>query len=263
MLRLLPAPALGRPAPAHHDRDGADARAGAADRRRADHRARRHHAGADPEADRASCSASTAPACCSSPTTSASSPRSPTAWPCCELGELVEMGPTERGAAAPAACLHPDADRLGAVTHAAAAQRPATTGARWCCSREALAKTYGDSGWFGKARTVQAAQRRRPRDPPRRDAGHRRRIGLGQVDRGALHRAADRPDRRPASCSAAPTSPRCRRGQLRAAAPQACRSSSRIPYRSLNPRRTVGESIVEGPMNFGLGAPRRWRARAS
>ena len=26
------------------------------------------------------------------------------------------------------------------------------------------------------------------------------------------------------------------------------------PYRSLNPRRTVGDSIVEGPMNFGLGA---------
>src|SRR5262249_23632240 len=26
------------------------------------------------------------------------------------------------------------------------------------------------------------------------------------------------------------------------------------PYRSLNPRRTVGASIVEGPMNFGLAA---------
>ena len=24
------------------------------------------------------------------------------------------------------------------------------------------------------------------------------------------------------------------------------------PYRSLNPRRTVGESIVEGPINYGL-----------
>ncbi|MPZ11905.1 MAG: dipeptide ABC transporter ATP-binding protein [Kiloniellaceae bacterium] len=26
------------------------------------------------------------------------------------------------------------------------------------------------------------------------------------------------------------------------------------PYRSLNPRRTVGQSIIEGPMNFGMGA---------
>ena len=36
------------------------------------------------------------------------------------------------------------------------------------------------------------------------------------------------------------------------------------PYRSLNPRRTVGASIIEGPMNFGMArARRRQRARAS
>jgi peptide/nickel transport system ATP-binding protein len=35
------------------------------------------------------------------------------------------------------------------------------------------------------------------------------------------------------------------------------------PYRSLNPRRTVGQSIVEGPMNFGLEAgPALERARS-
>ncbi|MBU0723599.1 MAG: ABC transporter ATP-binding protein [Alphaproteobacteria bacterium] len=34
------------------------------------------------------------------------------------------------------------------------------------------------------------------------------------------------------------------------------------PYRSLNPRRTVGQSIVEGPMNFGLSSKKAWeRAR--
>ena len=43
-----PAPALGRPAPARDDRDGARLPAQAADRRRADHRARRHDPGADP-----------------------------------------------------------------------------------------------------------------------------------------------------------------------------------------------------------------------
>ena len=47
----LSARTLRRPAPARHDRDGAGARPEAADRRRADHRARRHHAGADPETD--------------------------------------------------------------------------------------------------------------------------------------------------------------------------------------------------------------------
>ena len=30
------------------------------------------------------------------------------------------------------------------------------------------------------------------------------------------------------------------------------------PYRSLNPRRTVGESIVEGPMNYGLDKDSAW-----
>jgi peptide/nickel transport system ATP-binding protein len=34
------------------------------------------------------------------------------------------------------------------------------------------------------------------------------------------------------------------------------------PYRSLNPRRRVGQSIVEGPMNFGLGRREAWQ-RAS
>ena len=34
------------------------------------------------------------------------------------------------------------------------------------------------------------------------------------------------------------------------------------PYRSLNPRRSVGQSIVEGPMNFGLSKREAWaRAR--
>jgi peptide/nickel transport system ATP-binding protein len=33
------------------------------------------------------------------------------------------------------------------------------------------------------------------------------------------------------------------------------------PYRSLNPRQTVGESIIEGPMNFGVQRARAW-ARA-
>src|SRR5205085_2350913 len=34
------------------------------------------------------------------------------------------------------------------------------------------------------------------------------------------------------------------------------------PYRSLNPRRTVGQSIVECPLNFGVPAEEAWaRAR--
>jgi dipeptide transport system ATP-binding protein len=46
--RKLPAPALGRHEPARDDRDGHRLQPAPADRRRADHRARRHHPGADP-----------------------------------------------------------------------------------------------------------------------------------------------------------------------------------------------------------------------
>ena len=48
--RRLPAPALGRHAPARDDRHGARVQPEAADRRRADDRARRHDPGADPRA---------------------------------------------------------------------------------------------------------------------------------------------------------------------------------------------------------------------
>ena len=48
----ISAPALRRHAPARHDRHGAGLQSQGADRRRADHRARRHHPGADPRADR-------------------------------------------------------------------------------------------------------------------------------------------------------------------------------------------------------------------
>ena len=57
----ISAPALRRHAPARDDRDGAGVPAGAADRRRADHGARRHDPGADPGADRSSCRRSSAP----------------------------------------------------------------------------------------------------------------------------------------------------------------------------------------------------------
>jgi energy-coupling factor transporter ATP-binding protein EcfA2 len=49
--RRLSAQAVGRHAPARHDRDGAGLRSAAPDRRRADHGARRHHPGADPRSD--------------------------------------------------------------------------------------------------------------------------------------------------------------------------------------------------------------------
>ena len=59
-LELLPAPDVGRPVPARHDRHGHRLQPEAADRRRADHRARRHHPEADPRPADAACRPSTA-----------------------------------------------------------------------------------------------------------------------------------------------------------------------------------------------------------
>ena len=82
-VRRLPAPAVRRHAAARADRDGAGVPAVAGHRRRADDRARRHDSGADPRpAARDEGGASTC-RCCSSRTTSASSPKRPTASPSC------------------------------------------------------------------------------------------------------------------------------------------------------------------------------------
>jgi peptide/nickel transport system ATP-binding protein len=117
-------------------------------------------------------------------------------------------------------------------------------------SARSLAKTYLDKGWFGKARTVHAAAdvdfdiRRgqtlgivgesgsgkstvarcvvRLIDPT---AGH---IKLGGEDIALMPHRALRPLRK--------------RVQI----------VFQDPYRSLNPRRTVGQAMVEGPMNYGM-----------
>ena len=75
----LSAPDVRRHAPARHDRDGAVVQSQGADRRRADHGARRDDPGADPRRSCASCSRPMAWPSSSSPTTWAWWPRTPTA----------------------------------------------------------------------------------------------------------------------------------------------------------------------------------------
>ena len=88
----LPARALGRPAPAHRDRDRAGLRAEAAALRRADDGARRHDPGSDPAPARAPARGDRASRRCSSRTTSRSSRRPASAWPSCTPARIVETG---------------------------------------------------------------------------------------------------------------------------------------------------------------------------
>ena len=246
--RVLPAPALRRPAPAHHDRDGAGARAGAADRRRADHRARRHHAGADPAADPRAAEARTAPACCSSRTTSASWPRSRTASRCCAWASwsswaarrdvlqrpqhaytqmLIGAVPTLRVEARPATRTAPlvlQRARPGQDLRrpALVRQRAHVHAAEDVDLEIRRGQTLGIVGESGSGKSTVARCIVRLIDP---SGGS---VQLGGDDIATMSRAPLRPLRR--------------RVQI----------VFQDPYRSLNPRRTVGEAMIEGPMNYGV-----------
>ena len=234
----LSASALGRPAPAHHDRHGADPRAGAADRRRADHRARRHHPGADPASDQGAAARTR--------------DRRPVHHPRLRRGRRDRRagrghalrsggraGRGEAGALAPAARLHSHADRRGAEPRAPPAgarganrYRPAHRGAHqglsWRLAPEdaaRCARSIGSRSRSGAARPLASsanparASRRRP-----------------------LHRPADRPDRRrdlPGRAADRPSRSRAGCAPIGGAS----RSSSRIPTaRSIRAARSAPRS---------------------
>ena len=106
----------------------------AADRRRADDRARRDHPGADPRAASTGCAATSAWRSSWSPTTSASSPAAPTGSRSCtpagwsrqadaERAVLRDPAPLHRGAAS-ARCPNASRDRRAALHHPRAAAGP-------------------------------------------------------------------------------------------------------------------------------------------
>ena len=92
--------------------------------------------------------------------------------------------------------------------------------------------------------------RRQPDAAQGRDPGHRGRVRLRQVHGRALHRAPDRATAGHMMMGGEDLS------TLSGAALRPVRRRIQIvfqdPYRSLNPRRTVGESIIEGLLNFGV-----------
>ncbi|QQS11814.1 MAG: ABC transporter ATP-binding protein [Rhodospirillales bacterium] len=164
------------------------------------------------------------------------------------LGELVEMGPTRDILSDPK---HAYSRMLiSSVPSMHPAERPRKSGARIVLQTERLTKVYGGGGFFKKARSVRAAV-----DV---DISIRQGESLGIVGESGSGKSTV------ARCIARlidPTSGGVRLGDDDVALmPQRLlrRHRRRIqivfqdPYRSLNPRRTVGESIVEGPMNFGL-----------
>ncbi len=170
------------------------------------------------------------------------------------LGDLVELGPKHGVLQRP----QHDYTRMlmAAVPTLQLKERPSDPNAPVVLRVKGLAKTYHDSSWFGKRRTVHAAadvdfEIRRGQtlgivgesgsgkstvarcivrliDP----SGGSVLLGGGQADAGTDI----------AMMNAATLRPLRKRVQI----------VFQDPYRSLNPRRTVGEALIEGPMNYGL-----------
>jgi len=113
-----------------------------------------------------------------------------------------------------------------------------------------LSKVYKERAFFGKGREVVAADKVTADAAQGPHARHRRRSGSGQVDRGALHRPPDRSNLR----RRAPSRPRDLRHLASPAPAASAKDPDRVPgsLPLTEPRVTVGESIAEGPINYGI-----------
>jgi peptide/nickel transport system ATP-binding protein len=163
-------------------------------------------------------------------------------------GELVEMGPTEQ------ILSRPQHSYTKMLISSVPSIHPVHRGVRLdgvtVLRTEKLGKTYSGKAFFQKARTVKAAI-----DV---DLDIRRGETLGIVGESGsgkstvarcIARLIDPSegkvflgDTEIATMSAGKLRPHRRRVQI----------VFQDPYRSMNPRITIGESIIEGPMNFGL-----------
>ena len=167
------------------------------------------------------------------------------------LGELVEIGARDEVLKQPR---HEYTKMLiGAVPTLQPHGRAVSGDAPLVLETSKLSKTYGARGWFGPRREVRAAE----------DVTLTVRRGqtLGIVGESGSGKSTV------ARCIVRlvdPSSGEIRIGgtdiaTMGAGALRPLRRKVQIvfqdPYRSLNPRRTVGEAIIEGPLNYGIARP--------
>jgi peptide/nickel transport system ATP-binding protein len=165
-----------------------------------------------------------------------------------QTGRIVEQGPAEEILKRPT---HPYTRMLiAAVPSLQPSGRAAAARAPVVLATNGLSKTYRAGGFFQKGREVRAADNVSLEVRKGETLGIVGESGSGKstvarcivrlIDptSGEIHLGEDEIARLPVS--------RLRRHRKRV------QIVFQDPYRSLNPRRTVGASIVEGPMNFGL-----------
>ncbi len=172
------------------------------------------------------------------------------------LGDLLEIGPKHDVLQRPS---HAYTRMLmAAVPTLHLKERASDPGAPVVLKVQGLAKTYVDKRWFAAARSVVAAQdvsfeiRRGQTLGIVGESGSGKStvarciVRLIDPSGGSVMLGGDRPGEAAediAMLSAAALRPLRQRVQI----------VFQDPYRSLNPRRTVAQAMVEGPMNYGLG----------
>jgi peptide/nickel transport system ATP-binding protein len=167
------------------------------------------------------------------------------------LGELVEIGERDQ------VLQHPQHEYTRMLMRAVPTLKPQPRAVREgavVLRTRGLSKTYAGGGWFGRRREVHAAT-----DV---DLEVRKGQTLGIVGESGSGKSTV------ARCLVRLVDPT--RGEILLGAPGEQRDLARMrarelrplrrkvqivfqdPYRSLNPRRTVGEAIIEGPLNYGV-----------
>ena len=146
---------------------------------------------------------------------------------------------------------------LNAVPELAVHERPPITDGFPLLDAFNIVKTYTRGGWFGNRREVQAVKDVSLQVRPRETVGI---VGESGSGKSTLARCIAR--------LIDPTSGEIHaNGRSVATLPSSQLSPFRRdvqvifqdPYRSLNPRRTVGDSIIEGPLNFGVPKHEAWQ----
>ena len=165
------------------------------------------------------------------------------------LGDLVELGTKDEVLKKP----RHDYTRMlmASVPTLNTTERAQDANAPVVLRVKGLAKTYDDKSWFGKRRTVHAAKDVNLEIKRGQTLGIVGESGSGKstVAR-CVVRLID-----PSAGSVMLGTDEIATLSARALRPlrQRVQIVFQDPYRSLNPRRTVGEALIEGPMNYGLG----------
>jgi len=174
------------------------------------------------------------------------------------LGDMVEMGPRDQVLKTPD---HAYTRMLMAsVPTLRVDERPLDAGAPVVLKVDGLAKTYDTTGWFGQRRVVHAAKAVSFEIRQGQTLGIVGESGSGKstVAR-CIARLIDPSDGTVLLGGALPGERAEDIARLSASRLRPLRRRVQIvfqdPYRSLNPRMTVAQAMIEGPVNYGLSKP--------